>query len=227
MAEETTTKKIKLAPSEDEELDKKIAQQLEYYFSDVNVIKDKFLLEEFKKDDGWVKISVLLKFVRLKELSNDEDKIVSALKQFNSDIVELDEEKKQVRRKHPIPDADELKKQIELRTVHISGFPSDYSFENLRSYCNQFGEVESVAMRRHFKTRFFKGCIHAVFKNEASVKGILDLEILKCKDRELKKESMEQYHKRKEEFAKKRQEFRKKKGTAESAPAAPKHLLPV
>lgn len=206
MDEEKPSKRLKSFDNGDV-----IRKQVDYYFSDVNVIKDKFLLQEFEKDDGWVKLSVLLTFARLKELTTDVDRLVEALKDAESDTIELDQEKKQVRRKKPIPDPVEFQKQLDVRTVHISGFPTDYQFENLLRFCTQFGEVESLAMRRLYKTREFKGCIHVVFKDESAAKKVLETETLSCKDRELRKESMEEYHKRKGEMAQKRAERRKAK----------------
>lgn len=209
--DEQGSKRVKLDEKVIDPLHEKVSKQIEYYFSDVNVVKDKFLQEEFKKQEGWVKLTTLLTFARLKELTKDEDVIVEALKGCNSDVIEFDESQKQVRRKKPMPDPENFQKQLDLRTVHISGFPTDYTFENLSRFCSQFGAVESLAMRRHFKTRFFKGCIHVVFKDEADAKKVAATEVLKCKDRELRKETMEEYHKRKEEHKKKKAEKRKQR----------------
>lgn len=203
------SKRIKLDPDQSD-LDEKIVKQVEYYFSDLNIIKDKFLLEELKKDDGWVKLETLLKFSRLKQLTTDETRLLEALSRNNSEIIDLDEGKKQIRRKNPVPDAEELQKDLDLRTVHISGFPTDYEFESLHQFCTRYGDVESVMMRRLFKTRLFKGCIHVVFKKEEDAKKVLELDVLMCKDRELRRESMEAYYKRKKEQAEKRKAKRKK-----------------
>lgn len=207
--ENSPNKRIKLTDSVNE-VDKsdKIQRQLEYYFSDVNIVKDKFLLEQIKKGNGWVNITTLLTFARLKELTRDLDEVVHILEKKGSDILEIDEEKKRVRRKIDIPDED-YKKSLDLRTVHLSGFPTDYTFEDLNNFCKQFGDVESVMMRRHFRTKSFKGNIHVVFKREEDAKNILATEPFMCKDRELKKESMTAYYKRKQEFYQQRQEKRK------------------
>lgn len=209
------SKRVKLEDS-DSELDLKILAQIEYYFSDLNVIKDKFLQEEFKKNDGWVKLETLLRFARLKQLTSDEDRLVNALSEKKSDIIELDLKNKQVKRTKPVPDADQLQKDLDLRTVHISGFPTEYEFDTLQKFCTQYGEVESVSMRRYFKTRCFKGCIHVVFKKQEDAQKVLDTEVLKCKDRELKKESMDAYHKRKKEIAAKWAEKRKQRAKGDS-----------
>jgi len=62
-------------------LDKQIVEQVEFYFSDSNLIKDKFLKDLVNKDDeGYVPIETLLTFNRLKKLSNDATVISNALK---------------------------------------------------------------------------------------------------------------------------------------------------
>lgn len=205
--DEPSSKRLK-SDNRFNDLYEKVSKQIDYYFSDVNVVKDKFLLAEFERQDGWVDLKTLLKFKKLRELTEKEDVVIDALKECNSDVIELDASEKRVRRKNPIPSKDYLS-SLDSRTVHISGFPTEYGFEFLRQYCSQFGVVESLAMRRHFRTRFFKGCIHVVFKEEADAKKVLDTEVLKCKDRELRKESMTEYRKRKEEQTKNKIEQRK------------------
>lgn len=199
--EDKSVKRVKLEkPSVDEDLQAKIAKQVDYYFSDVNFVKDKFLQDQFEKNDNTVKLSVLATFSRLAQMTTDEDVMIQALKNYVSEFFELDEEKKLVRRKKPLPDRDEFKKSLELKTVHISGFPDTTPFEALQKFCSQYGDLESLSMRKHFKTKQFKGCIHVVYKDEADAKKVLDTDDLKFKDRELRRESMEQYHKRKEEI---------------------------
>ena len=203
--EERSVKKLKVEqPALDDELKMKIIKQLTYYFSDVNLLNDKFMQEQLEKNDMCVKLSVLATFTRLAQLTKDEDLMVGALQDHKSEVMELDAEKKQIRRTKPLPDKEEFKKQLDLRTVHISGFPDTTSFESLQKYCDQYGEVESLSMRKHFKTKQFKGCIHVVFKDEEIAKKVLAIEDLKFKDRELRRESMEEYHRRKEEIKEKR-----------------------
>lgn len=213
-AEEKSPKKFK---RDDSQLHEKIRKQIEYYFSNVNVVKDKFMKEEFSKNGGWVKISVLLTFARLKEITKDEDEIVRALQDYKSDVINFDQESKQIARLKPLPDAEKFQKQLDARTVHISGFPIDSTFEQLRQFCGSFGEVESLSMRKLYKTKHFKGCIHVVYKTEEEAKKVLTTEALKFKDRELRKESMEEYYKRKAEMKEKREAKKKEpKSTKEN-----------
>lgn len=46
---------------------KKIVRQVEYYFGDLNLQRDTFLLDEMKKDEGWVSLDTMMKvFILLK-----------------------------------------------------------------------------------------------------------------------------------------------------------------
>lgn len=47
---------------------KKIVRQVEYYFGDLNLQRDTFLLDEMKKDEGWVSLDTMMKFKRLAEI---------------------------------------------------------------------------------------------------------------------------------------------------------------
>ena len=54
-----------------EELEAKIVRQIEHYFGDYNLPRDKFLKETIKEDDGWVPMTTMLNFQRLAALSTD------------------------------------------------------------------------------------------------------------------------------------------------------------
>ena len=47
------------------ELLAQIVKQVEYYFGDANLARDKFLSEEITKDSGWVELKLLLTFKRM------------------------------------------------------------------------------------------------------------------------------------------------------------------
>ena len=64
----------------DNNLAHKIIRQLEFYFGDSNIVRDKFLLEEIQKnDEGWVPMEILLKFKRLASLSDHPLLVTGAL----------------------------------------------------------------------------------------------------------------------------------------------------
>lgn len=87
------------APSNDSEVKAAIKKQVEYYFSDANFPKDKFLqAETAKSKEQWINISVLATFNRMKALvpSLDLQVIADALKDSTS--LEVSEDGSKVRR---------------------------------------------------------------------------------------------------------------------------------
>ena len=72
-----------------------ILKQVEYYFGDFNLPKDKFLQEQIKEDDGWVTMETMLNFKRLSSMSSEADVILGALK--DSELIQVDLEKKKIR----------------------------------------------------------------------------------------------------------------------------------
>lgn len=98
-------------------LENKIIKQIEYYFGDINLPRDKFMQEKIKEDDGWVSLEVLLTFKRLASLTTDEEVIVKAIENSNSGLVAVSEDKKKLRR-NPEKAAPELNedRQKELRS---------------------------------------------------------------------------------------------------------------
>ncbi|RXG69318.1 Lupus La protein-like [Armadillidium vulgare] len=78
-----------------EELKTKIVKQVEYYFGNYNLPRDKFLSEQVKVDEGWIPMDTMVKFKRLADLSTNFRAIMDALK--NSELMEY--EKKPLLRK--------------------------------------------------------------------------------------------------------------------------------
>lgn len=101
------------------DLEKKIIQQIEYYFGDINLPRDKFMQEKMKEDDGWITLEVLLTFNRLSNLSKDPEVIVSAIEKSDSNLVKVSEDRKKLRRNPevPLPELnEERKKELAQRT---------------------------------------------------------------------------------------------------------------
>lgn len=68
----------------------KICKQVEFYFSDSNIVKDKFLKGKIAENaEGWVPIEILANFNRMKQLSTDINVITDALKASDSDNLEV------------------------------------------------------------------------------------------------------------------------------------------
>ncbi|KAH0619827.1 hypothetical protein JD844_014147 [Phrynosoma platyrhinos] len=84
------------------ELILKLVAQIEYYFSDENLEKDAFLLKHVRRNKmGYVSVKLLTSFKKVKHLTRDWRTTAYALKY--SDILELNEDNRKVRRNTPVP----------------------------------------------------------------------------------------------------------------------------
>ncbi|CBY16233.1 unnamed protein product, partial [Oikopleura dioica] len=102
---------------------KKIVRQVEYYFGDLNLQRDTFLLDEMKKDEGWVSLDTMMKFKRLAEIvENKKESVTDALGSIGTDLIEISEDKSKLRRlpSKPVPVYDDNYKRLQKnRTAAI------------------------------------------------------------------------------------------------------------
>lgn len=159
-------------------LEKDIIRQVEYYFGDANLSRDKFLQEQIAKDEGWVALTVLLTFKRLASLSTDAAVIADAVDKSDEGLVQVSECRTKLRR-HPeraLPEQNEetRKDQFE-RTLYLKGFPIETTtMELLLDHFKDVQKVANVAMRKYHdkatKTYKFKGSVFVTFatKEQAS-----------------------------------------------------------
>ncbi|XP_011504265.1 PREDICTED: la protein homolog [Ceratosolen solmsi marchali] len=170
------------------ELLNKIRKQVEFYFGDVNMQRDKFLIEQSKLDNGWIPMTIMLNFKMLSSLSKSFDVILKALE--NSDLIEVSVDKKKIRRtlEKPLPIYDSnYKKAQESRTIYLKGFPLDITIETLKSHFESVDSIEAIIMRKYKKGKeyFFKGSIFLQFKTLDDAKAFIEQESIKYKDTEL------------------------------------------
>ncbi|XP_049633856.1 la-related protein 6 isoform X2 [Suncus etruscus] len=86
----------------DQELIRKLVEQIEFYFSDENLEKDAFLLKHVRRNKlGYVSVKLLTSFKKVKHLTRDWRTTAYALKY--SVILELNEDHRKVRRTTPVP----------------------------------------------------------------------------------------------------------------------------
>eukprot|EP01102_Stenamoeba_stenopodia_P002637 TRINITY_DN124_c0_g1_i9.p1 TRINITY_DN124_c0_g1~~TRINITY_DN124_c0_g1_i9.p1 ORF type:complete len:168 (-),score=37.84 TRINITY_DN124_c0_g1_i9:64-567(-) len=149
-----------------DDLKTKIVKQVEFYFSDSNFPKDKFLRTEAAKDpNGYVQIAVIASFKRMKDLTTDLAVIVDAVK--TSGKLEVSEDGQKVRRTEPLPSEDPTLP----RSIYAKGFPDDATLESVRDFFSPHGEVLSVRLRKG-ANRKFKGSVFVEFASEALAKEV-------------------------------------------------------
>lgn len=183
------------------EQEKNIIRQISYYFGDANLNRDKFLLEEIKKNEGYVPFDVLLTFKRLASISTDVEEIVSALKKAEDDLLELSEDNLKVRRnpERAVPEYnEEVRKALMSRTAYAKGFPLDSEIGELLDFFGTFEEkVENLTMRKYLdkptKTYKFKGSVFVTFKTTDDLNVFLAKEKVTYKETDLICKSQEKY----------------------------------
>lgn len=111
--------------------------------------RDKFLIEQTQLDEGWIPMSVLLKFKMLASMTTDPKIVIQAL--AGCDLMEVSEDEKKIRRspKHPLPVFDDAyKKAQEERTAYVKGFPlNDTNIDKLKTFLEPYGPVENIVVR--------------------------------------------------------------------------------
>ncbi|XP_038072876.1 lupus La protein homolog [Patiria miniata] len=199
--------------SEPSELEKKIIRQIEYYFGDVNLKRDRFLQEQVKEDDGWVPLEIMVKFNRLKILSEDFNVITTALEKSTANLMEISEDKSKIRRRttKPLPqDTTEYRKNLREKSVYCKGFPLDTNIGQVEEFLDRFGETEHINMRRDGDKKF-KGSVFATFKDQEAAKKFLEEEGLKYGETDVIKMTKEEYFMKKTDTRKQKKEEEKLK----------------
>ncbi|XP_012506134.1 PREDICTED: lupus La protein [Propithecus coquereli] len=139
-------------------LEAKICHQIEYYFGDFNLPRDKFLKEQIKLDEGWVPLEIMIKFNRLNRLTTDFNVIVEALSKSKAELMEISEDKTKIRRSpsKPLPEVtDEYKNDVKNRSVYIKGFPTDATLDDIKEWLEDKGQVLNIQMRRTLQEDYF------------------------------------------------------------------------
>lgn len=92
---------------EEEDLTQRIVAQIEYYFSDENILRDSFLLKHVRRNrEGYVSLKLMASFRKVKSLTKNWELVREALRS-SSTRLEVNAEGTKVRRREPLPDHDE------------------------------------------------------------------------------------------------------------------------
>jgi len=140
--------KEELPPMEDpdDELCESIVQQVEFYFSDANITKDKFLLKHVKRNkEGFVSLKLISSFKRVKHLTKDWRQVAVAIER-KSKKLEVNDLKTKVRRLDALPEYDET---TPSRTVVALNLPIERpTIEAVAELFSVCGEIVLVRILR-------------------------------------------------------------------------------
>ncbi|CAL7952130.1 unnamed protein product [Xylocopa violacea] len=143
-----------------------IVKQMEFYFSDANLSKDRFL-SNLIKQNPYIDLNIFLTFNRMKELTTDINRIAKALQA--STILSLSEDGMKVRRiTEVIP-----KENTDECTVYVQNLPPDTDHERLSSIFSQYGQVVYVSIPRFKNTKKIKGFAFVEFNTPDEAKKCL------------------------------------------------------
>lgn len=198
-------------------LEKKLIRQVEFYFGDFNLHRDKFMQNEMKNNDGWFTMDTMLKFQRLAKLCSEPGTILAALKKSKKKLMEIDLEEQKIRRKpsKPVPENNAAyRRLLDQRTVYVKGFPQTDGIEEITEFLEDFGEVDGVQLRRgnnqHLGT-VFKGSLFATFTKLEDAMKFLQAPMVYYKDKELEKKTKAEFLEEKEKETAEMRPQRKKK----------------
>lgn len=128
-----------------DELADKICAQVEFYFSDENIVKDAFLLKHVKRNkEGYVSLKLISSFKRVKHLSRDWRVVGAAL--ARSKKLEVNPQGTKLRRIDPLPPYDQT---TPSRTILAAGLPiAKLTIESVAEFFKSCGEIALIRVLR-------------------------------------------------------------------------------
>ena len=125
----------------DSELQEKIIKQVEWYFSDENLLKDSFLMKHINRNkQGYVSLKLVASLRKVKTLTKDWKVVLECLK--HSTALSLNEEGTKICRKSPAPQVDF---SHITKTLLITEYPQDEPNQaDIEQQFGRYGEVTQV-----------------------------------------------------------------------------------
>ncbi|AET38470.1 tRNA maturation protein LHP1 Ecym_2771 [Eremothecium cymbalariae DBVPG len=190
------------------EVEKQCLKQVEFYFSEYNFPFDKFLRSTAEKNEGWVPITTVASFNRMKKF-RPVDEVVKTLRK--STVLEVSADGENVKRRVPLNL--EHKKVRSERTLAVMNFPrlddDKDSIQNedklaLQEEMEKFfcglescsASIQQVRLKRDHKKKF-NGTVMIEFSNSADCKQFFEVygkdDALSFQDRKLDVLTKQQY----------------------------------
>ncbi|XP_043659193.1 la-related protein 7 [Drosophila teissieri] len=156
-----------------------IRGQMEFYFGDANLSKDRFL-RRYVEQDPYVPLEIFLTFNKIKTLTQDVQQIAKALS--NSQLLELDETKLKVKRRTKLPD----QRDVNDKTLYVEALPANATHDWLKEVFSRYGPVAYVSLPHYPGTKKIKefafiefeksGSVEKALKAFAQIQGVLSVE---------------------------------------------------
>lgn len=125
-----------------DDMAEKIVAQVEFYFSNENILKDAFLLKHVRRNkEGFVSLKLISSFKRVRQLTKDWRVVGYAIK-LKSKSIEVNDLGTKIRRLEALPAFDET---MPSRTVVATDIPLEkVTIEKVSEMFSKFGEIALI-----------------------------------------------------------------------------------
>nr|CAI5841366.1 unnamed protein product [Callosobruchus analis] len=144
-----------------------ILQLMEFYFSDANLSKDRFLMQ-LLQNDPYVEVDVFLKFNKIRKLNCSAEDIKKAI--GKSESLELSEDREKVKRKTEV----HQNKNVDCCTIYVENIKADATHESLSQIFSEFGKVVYVSIPKYKHNKANKGFAFIEFESENNTQNALE-----------------------------------------------------
>lgn len=130
----------------DEDTTKRILDQVEFYFSDANIVKDAFLLKHVRRNkEGYVSLKLISSFKRVKHLAKDWRAVAHAIS--TSEKLEVNESGTKLRRKEPLPAYDQTTPSRTVVAINLAE-EKPVTIETVAELFRGCGEIALIRVLR-------------------------------------------------------------------------------
>ena len=148
---------------------KQLKKQIEFYFSDENIINDKFLKKFFnREEDPGVPITIIENFNKVKSLLSDVNDLNKRLEFIKSaigtsNLIKLNIKRNKILRINPLSINKINRDDIDERTIYVENLPTIINHNLLKTIFSRCGEVLNVSIPK-FEDKKTKGFGFVTFK---------------------------------------------------------------
>lgn len=147
-----------------------LQEQVEFYFGNANLQKDRFMKQEISKHpDGFVAISTIASFNRMKQITDDMSLVVKAMKM--SSMLEVSEDDTMVRRTTPVPEP----RNVDAETIYIERLPPYADHDWLKEIFSKYGKVVYISIPRFKHTGDVKGFAFVEFETAKEAQEAVEM----------------------------------------------------
>lgn len=179
------------------ELERRIIRQVEYYFGDYNLPKDRWMKEKLLElQDGWFDMDTMMTFPRLRSLTQNPNIVLTSLAKSPNDVLQVENwgsGRGRIRRNpnKPLPELNEARQiAVQERTFFVWGFDRATSLDDLIEFFEtEFPNVVNLRQRTAInedndeKKREFIGSVFVTFGTLQDAENFFELRRdLKFKD---------------------------------------------